>query len=254
MNTLEAQNSGIYVGTVNGDIVTITLNQSGSSVNGSMKDSQQNYELNGSLVGNQFNATAVESNLGLKFYLTGNLQGDNLSMNAQLDLFGTMTPAFNTIFQKQNFNAQGSQHQELPTSPQVIQNANAEVTAILKNKNIDPYLIGNWREESHYSSGYGSDFSGVTYTYTSFNSDYTMSDRGSKATISGSNYSGQSGGSYNGNVIPNLWYYTEGNQIMAVVNNNGKIIQVPLGKYHIENGKMLFIQANTQKKILYYRE
>jgi hypothetical protein len=244
---MDAQYSWVMMGSVNGDQVIINASVNGSQVTGNMKDSQQNYDLSGKLTNNVFEGNATNASLGINFILYGQYSGDKLVLEAYLDNQGSKLKAFEATF-----------YQAIPEAPmpssEVFSSvgSNQSVPTEVKNKSIDPYIIGTWREESHYSSGYGDNaFSGSTYNYMSFNSDHTMSDNGSEAAMSGSNYSGNSGGQTTGKIIPNLWYYTSGGKIFVHIKTDGNPTIAEIGTYYIENGKMLFTQANTAKKILY---
>jgi hypothetical protein len=249
LNITYGQVAGEYNGSVNGDPVSLSLQQNGSVLTGKMSDSHQTYTIDGKVTNNNIDAKAVEPTMGLTIFLIGSLIDNNtLQLKGDLLIAGVKTPAFNTTLTKKNSSS--------PTSSAAVTSTSNSTSRPkeLVGKTIDPNLIGRWRQESHYNSGYGSSFSGSTYSYLAFNPDHTMSDNGSSASISGSDYSGQSGGRSTPKIIANVWYYTSGNLIMAVINNNGTILIEKMGTYYIENGKMLFTQANTQKKFLYYKE
>jgi hypothetical protein len=252
---MNAQFTGQFSGTINGDNVFIDLAQSGNIVNGMMRDSKQTYTVTGSANGNLFNGKAIEASLGLTFVLKGQLNGNSLNLDGDLDLYGNITKAFSAVFSKNG----GDNTLDLEEAP-VTENNNSSpntnssssaTPSEVKNKPIDPQIIGLWREESHYSSGYGENaFHGSSYNFSSFNPDHTISQGGSQTTISGSNYSGNSGQSGLA-IVPNIWYYTSGKKVMAYIFNNGQYITVEMGSYYIENGKMLFTQANTGTKLFY---
>jgi hypothetical protein len=237
-----SQFSGTYTANVNGDHVEIILQQSGSTITGSMKDSQQSYSVAGTTSGNHIDAKSTESSYGIVIYLSGDLSGSSINMEGSMDLQGVRQPAFAVLFSKVGTTNSYSK-------PSTV--TNNSIASDVKDKAIDAAIVGLWREESHYNS---SGFSGSTYTYSSFNADHTMSNHGSQATISGADYSGNSGGQAAANVIPNIWYYTSAGKIWVYSLQNGQYTQAELGSYYIENGKMLFTQANTGKKILYYKQ
>jgi hypothetical protein len=246
-NVAYGQITGEYSGYVNGDPVALLLQQNGVVLSGKMNDSQQAYTIDGKVTNNIIDAKAVEPTMGLTILLSGSLIDKNtLQLKGDLLIAGAKTPAFNTTLTRNNTSSDAASA--------AVNSTSTSRPKELVGKTIDPNLLGRWRQESHYSSGYGSSFSGSTYSYLTFNPDHTMSDNGSAASISGSDYSGQSGGRSIPKIIPNVWYYTSGNLIMAVINNNGAILVEKMGTYYIENGKMLFTQANTQKKFLYYKD
>ncbi len=242
---IKAQLNGDFNGFVNGDNVVMSLSQSGSSVSGNMIDSKQTYTVSGTVSGNNFSGRAVEPTLGLTFLLSGIIKNNVLDINAKLDLQGQVMDAFTATFTKNTM-------EEVNTSiPTISLDKNAP--SFLKSKSIDSRLVGTWREESHYSSGSGENyFSGSTYTYQTFFANHTMSEVSSTATMSGSNYSGSSSDANQGlKIVPNVWYYTEGNKMIAYIKNGANYQSAEMGSYYIENNKMMFTQANTGKKILY---
>ncbi len=245
--SLNAQFNWMYNGSVNGDDVTIEALSKGNMVSGTMKDSKQTYQLTGQLNDNVFEGKAIESSLGITFKLVGIISENTLLLEAFLDNNGTFQNAFSATFYQMKMEAIIDNKNQNPSASNLVPNEVA-------NKPIDPLILGLWREESHYNSGYGDQsFSGSTYSYMTFNADHTMSDNGSQASMSGSNYSGNAGGQSTAKVIPNLWYYTTDGKVMAFINNNGQKLTTALGSYYIENGKMLFTQVNTGKKILYIK-
>lgn len=244
---VHAQFNWLYYGKINGDNVTMVGNYQSGKILGTMEDSQQKYDLTATSLNGIFDGSAVNAELGIKFLLKGQFTGDILNLDGYISNFGTDQKVFSAVFEKASL--------DIP-SPSVVESIDVSKSAAIpyevSTKSIDPLLIGKWREESHYSSGYGDQsFSGSTYNYMSFNSDHTMSDNGSEASMSGSNYSGTSGGQTSGKVIPNLWYYTFSGKIFVYIKTDGNPTIAEIGTYYIENGKMLFTQANTGKKILY---
>jgi hypothetical protein len=244
VSVLFSQFSGQYKGQVNGDQVHLDLIQKGNIIEGKMKDSKQTYTVKGNATDLQIKAKAFEEQLGLTFLIDGNLEGKNLTLNAQLEYNGSLQPAFQALLTKVS---EPNSSKDLTAQPESVKGLPKEVVG----KYIDPLLLGLWRSESHYSSGYGSSFSGSTYSYMEFFKNYTLADHGSQVNISDSNYSGTTGTPNGSKPIPNLWYYTQGNKIMVYLTNNGNPLVTELGTYYIENGKMLFTQVNTGKKILY---
>lgn len=247
ISNVVCQFQGKYLGTIHGDPVVIEVTQVGNSVSGIMKDSQQSYSLTGSCINYVFEGKAIEAALGISFILMGQLSENAITLDGDIEMFGSRQDAFNGTFSKVS---NESPNINVITNNSVITNLPPDV----KSKPIDPRLIGTWKQESNYLSGYASDFYGSTNSYMSFNANHTMSDKGSQVIISGSNYSGNSGGQTTGKVIPNIWYYTEGNKIMIYTTENNLNQHLELGTYFIEDYKMLFTQANTGKKILYLRE
>ncbi len=251
LNT-NAQVSGTYFSVVNGDNVEMELNEIDGQINGTMEDSKQEYTVVGTNKNGVLSLKASESTYGIVLFIQGKVVSQGIQMEADVDIYGVRQKAFSALFTKSE-NGNTNNQSVISNSSNNVSIPKANAPAGLKGKSIDPAIIGVWREESHYSSGYGSNFSGSTYTYTGFNADHTMMQYGSKVTMSGENYSGSAGGIEGGQVMPNIWFYTENGKVMCIMNNNGQLITTPIGSYFIENGKMLFTQVNTNKKIIYYK-
>ena len=111
-------------------------------------------------------------------------------------------------------------------------------------------LLGTWTKEELYQSGQGDSYMGASASESmTFLAGGRMAESGSSATISGSNYSGQSSGQGTG-VIPGLVWYTIGNQLYLQVTENGQTQNVHLGKYYVENNNMLITGTNGEKILL----
>ncbi len=93
VNSAFTQNkwSGQYEGLLNGEKVTLTLQTAGTNqLTGNMKDSENNYNVSGSFVGNKFNGKATEINLGIVFEVESVMNGSNLSTSLAIDVLGTV--------------------------------------------------------------------------------------------------------------------------------------------------------------------
>jgi hypothetical protein len=249
---LQAQYNWVLGGNVNGDFVTIRASTKEGKVTGVMEDSKQSYELTGTLIGSIFEAKASNTSLGITFLLIGRYSNNTLNIDGYIDNSGTNQKAFTASLVQAIADGMSDQSQTHQKESETSTSQTSSAPSAVESKTIDPLIIGLWKEESHYNSGYGDQaFSGSTYSYMTFNRDHTMSDNGSQATMSGSNYSGNAGGQATAKVIPNLWYFTSNGKIMVYLTENGQQLTTELGSYYIENGKMLFTQVNTGKKILY---
>ncbi|HMV24232.1 MAG TPA: hypothetical protein PKA71_07890 [Saprospiraceae bacterium] len=233
-NFLHSQISGKYHAFFNGDNISLELKQKDQAVTGTMKDSQQNYTIAGEKNATGFEGTAIDDKLGITFLITGTVSSIGLEMDFDIEYEGARTDAFVVNFEKDG------------------KGASVDKGSSKKSKKyIDPSIIGNWKHESFYSSGYGADaMSGSSVQYLSFNADGTMSDKGGEAMISGSDYSGNSGKGDGSGTVANLWYYTSGNSIIIYTMINGAEQEYPLGTYYIEDGKLLITAANGEKKLL----
>ncbi len=233
-NFLQSQISGKYHAFFNGDNISLELKQKDQVITGTMKDSQQNYAITGEKNASGFAGTAIDDKLGITFLVTGTLSATGLDMDFDIEFDGARSDAFVVNFEKDGKVASGDKG-----------------SGKKSKKNIDPNIIGNWKHESFYSSGYGADaMSGSSVQYLSFNADGTMSDKGGEAMISGSDYSGNSGKGDGSGTVANLWYYTKGNAIILYTIINGAEQEYPLGTYYIEEGKLLLTGENGEKKLL----
>jgi hypothetical protein len=231
---LFGQFSGKYSSFFNGDNIMLEIKQKDNVITGYMKDSQQNYTITAEKTEQGFEGSAVDEKIGITFLVRGTRTADGLDMDFDVDYEGNRTDAFLVNFVKEgkekNTAGEGGKKGKKP---------------------IDKRIVGQWKHESFYSSGYGADaMSGSNVQYLAFNEDGTMTDMGNQANISGSNYSGNSGkGSGNG-TVSNVWYYTKGNQIMVYTMVNGVEQEMPMGTYYIEDGKLLITATNGEKMLL----
>jgi hypothetical protein len=238
--TMTAQNNfvGTFIGTTNGDRVVLHLkNNSPTTLSGTMTDSQQTFTIAADINGNHLTGTAYEKTFNLTFQMAGTLKENQLTLTFVTVISG-QTHTMSIDFQKQSSTATSS---NVPsTTPQYKPP---------KGK-IDPQLVGLWVNTQMYSSGYGSNaMSGTTSSSLAFNADGTMSDGGSSASISGSNYSGNTGTSAS-KTIEGVQWYAENNNIYLVLTENGKTETVLLGRYYIEGTSLLITAQNGEKKLL----
>lgn len=242
-NMSQAQNpfQGTFLGELNGDRIVMTLLAQGNSLTGKMQDSQQTYEVTATQTGNRMQGQAVEQSLNLTFVLDGTLSGAELNMKMTVTVFG-ISQDMQVVFLKQGGTANTGQ---APTG-----GGNTGNTMKLPpGKSVDPRIVGNWKREEMYNSGYGDNYMSANTVYRmAFNADGTMVDGGSQATISGGNYYGNSGGSQS-QVVPNVLFYTENSNIYLIVNENGTTQTVLLGRYYIENSSLLITAQNGTKQL-----
>jgi len=215
--------------------------KSGTSYIGTMTDSHQKYSLNLELAnGKNVTGTAKEYSMGLQFEVEGIIDGDRLPLTFRFTL-GDKTDQM-----KIDFVREGS---ELPASTGTG-HVSQDAPDLPKDATHPRDLIGTWTKEELYNSGYGDNYMGAGFSESmSFLSDGQLSEGSSSATMSGSNYSGQSTGQGTG-IIPGVKWYTIGNQLYMQVTENGQTQQVHLGKYYVENGNMLITGTNGEKILL----
>lgn len=228
--------TGNYDGVFNGDQVSLTLiPNEGNQWSGTMQDSQNKYDVTGQTQNNTFSGIAVEANLGITFRMSGVLNEDILNLVLTFDYLGEKH-SMDVIFTKRK-NGDSTQ-----------QNNDLNIPVKTRDQNV----IGTWVKESNYSTGYASNGSyGAMSTRESmvFYADGAMGDGGSSTTVGGSNFSGSSSGAGTGK-IPGLYWWTEQNKILLHITENGKSQQLELGRYYIENGRMLITGTNGEKILL----
>jgi hypothetical protein len=81
--------------------------------------------------------------------------------------------------------------------------------------------------------------------------DGRVADGGSRTVVGGSGWSGSSGGSATG-VVDGVYWFTENKKLYLQADQNGKTEVQSLGKYYIENNRLL-ITADNGNKVLFYR-
>jgi hypothetical protein len=239
----DAQNAfvGTFTGQSNGDNVKLVLRSAGSTtLSGEMTDSQQKYTVKATTKGSQLTGTAFEPTLNLTFVLDGQLSGNMLVMNMTIEVLGTQ--------QKMvvNFTKQGTS-----STPSVSSTSTAAKSKLKlpSGATLSAQVVGFWVKEENYNSGYGDNFMGGSFQQgIYFNADGSVSDGGSRASMSGANYSGASSGAGGGET--GIFWYTIGNQFYLQATENGKTESVHLGKYFIENGRMLITGTNGVKMLL----
>jgi hypothetical protein len=230
--------AGTYSGTLNGDQLELTLQKgSGNALSGKMKDSQQQYEVTATINGNKLSGKAVETTWGIEFAMNGTLTGNKLNMELTLNVLGT----------KQVMNVEFLRKVAAATPSSV---SNDKKPGLPPNARNDSRLVGTWAKEELYNSGYGDNYMGSSFTQSMiFYQDGSVADGGSQSTISGSNYSGNSQGAGSGKLPGVVWYNID-NQLYLRATQNGQTETVHLGKFYIENGKMLITGPDGKKTLL----
>lgn len=229
--------AGSYEGVLDRDQVKLSLVISGkNTITGTMTDSANKYDVEGTFKGNTFTGNAQEKNLGLTFEMVSILNGNNMQTTLTLDVFGTkekMEIAFTRIGNSNNLT------QKRDKNP-------------VADKKRDPLVVGLWVKESNYNSGYGFNDSYAAMSVSEkmeFLANGSMSDGGSQAQISGSNYSGSSSSDQK-KIIEGLLWYTENQKIYLLFTQNGQSQTVELGKYFIEGKNMIITGSNGVKLLL----
>ncbi len=242
LNTLIGQNlfSGTYNGKYNGDNIVLMLqNSNNNALIGKMTDSQQSYEVVATSKDNQIQGKAVEKNLNLTFILNGQLVGSQLNMQMTLE-FNGQKQVLDVVFLKQNSAISATKPATITLSQKVkFPNGAAH----------DPNLVGLWTKSETYNSGSGDNFMGSNFEQSMvFFADGSVGEGGSRASISGSQYSGYTEGG--ARALPNVYWYNIGNQLYIYTTENGQTASTHLGKYYIENGAMLITGVSGKKMLL----
>ena len=241
-NGLIGQNpfSGTYNGKYNGDNIVLMLqNSNNNALVGKMTDSQQNYEVVATGKDNQIQGKAVEKNLNLTFILNGQLVGNQLNMQMTLELNG-QKQVLDVVFMKQD-KVISTIAPSTTTPSQKVKFPNGS--------SHDPNLVGMWTKSETYNSGSGDNFMGSNFEQSMvFFADGSLGEGSSRASISGSHYSGYTEGG--ARALPSVYWYNIGNQLYIYTTENGQTASTHLGKYYIENGAMLITGVNGQKMLL----
>lgn len=229
--TLTAQDfSGTYTGTYNGDEVVMKLTTTtANTYTGTINDSQTTYAVAAQSTGKNLKGTCTEKSLGLDMQLTGVLTGATLSLN--LSMMGAVITF---------------ELKKAGTQVAVVAAPSAQIPSDAKR---DPAVVGRWTHQSNYNSGYGQG-SMSSESVMVFYADGRLADGGSRTVTSGSDWSGSSSDQGSG-VVEGVVWYTKDRQLYLQSTENGKTETQLLGKYYIEDGKMLITAQNGNKMLLY---
>lgn len=236
---LFSQWEGTYTGVTNGDNVVMTLQQNGNSVTGFMKDSYQYFEIEGTVNSQQFTGTATEKSFQLQFKLDAAKTGDNLDCKLTITVFGELSETFFSV------------QKEGSATPEATQNPAATGDIPFpKDATFPSALAATWTQNEHYNSGSGDNFMGASFSQAmTFHSDGTLSEGGSSASMSGSNYSNQSSGNGSGKMDGIGWYAKQKN-FYLIVFSEGKWTSVLIGTWYAENNHLLITGTNGEKLLL----
>jgi hypothetical protein len=228
---------GSYKAFYNNDNMLLTLKSNGAnSLTGEMTDSQQKYIVNATTKGNAIKGTAFEATLNITFTFEGSLNGSQLPLNFTLNANG----------QTANLAINFTKNEAASAAPTTTAPPQYSKQQLPSGATNDPNLVGKWTKNESYNSGYGDNFQSGSFSQSMILfADGSVSDGGSRAGVSGSNYSGYSQGG--GQALPNVLWYNINNQLYLQATENGKSQTIHLGRYYIENGKMLITGANGQK-------
>ena len=236
---------GTFKGNVNGDAATLTLQSAGpGKVKGTLKDTYQTFEVTGETTGNRFAGDAKENTLGLAFVLLGELNGNTAEMKLVFELLGQISETPFTLIKQNSSSTTSAANNSASTK------AKTGGTSLPAGAKLDPNVVGKWTKNETYNSGYGDNFMGGNFSQSLiFMADGSVAEGSSSASIGGSNYSGSSKGAGSG-VIDGLRWYTKANMLWLSIDQNGQKQEVELGRYYIENNRMLITGKNGEKILL----
>ncbi len=232
---------GIYEGQINGDNVKVDItNQANNKIEGVMSDSYQKFNITGDINGNRMAGDAVEQTWGLKVAILGEIKGNTIDFKLVTSILGVKSETPFTVTKQSKTNQKNA-----------ASSTSANTANLAKGTSRDPKVVGRWTKNESYNSGYGDNFMGANFSQSFIlYADGGVEDGGSNASVSGSNYYGKSSDGGASNAIPGLIWYTKDSQLFFSYTQDGKTQSESLGKYYVENNKMLITLANGKKILL----
>ncbi|MCE2821298.1 MAG: hypothetical protein LW693_02610 [Saprospiraceae bacterium] len=223
--------AGKYNGVYQSEPVVLTLVASdGGAYSGVLDDSHNKYDVTARGQGGELTGQARESSLGLTLQLRGALKGNQLAL--KLGIMGVELPI--------DLYREGGG--EVPARQPV---------STVSGRQRDQALVGSWTSQSNYNSGGFGQGSMSSESTLILLADGRVADGGSRTVVGGSGWSGSSGGSATG-VVDGVYWFTENKKLYLQADQNGKTEVQSLGKYYIENNRLL-ITADNGNKVLFYR-
>lgn len=239
---LYAQWSGSYSGFANGDQIFMTLEQKGYSISGTMKDSYQNFDILGTVQDDELTGTATENSWQVEFELYATQTGDFLLCRLVYNVDG--------VNRESSFSLQKDGQNSTQTTEPIKPQAMLSAIPFPSGATFPASLAAKWTQNESYNSGSGDNFMGANFSQSmTFHSDGTLSEGGSSASMSGSNYSNQSSGSGSGKIDGIGWYAKQKN-LYLIVYNEGNWTSVLLGTWYVENNHLLITGTSGEKLLL----
>jgi len=233
--------AGNYSATLEGANVTLRLKyKHGSTYTGVMNDGYQTIKMTLERSGTTVTGEAIEPTLGITLGILGEVMGNELSLSFIVDVTGEEN-TMDILFTRDIETSQPAESTDFPEPIALVFPVGAE---------HPEEITGTWSKEEMYQSGSGTNYMGAGFTESmTFLPDGHIAEAGSAASISGSNYSGQSTGTGSG-IIQGLAWYTMGNRIFLQVTDAGKTQNLPLGTFYIEGNNMLITGTSGEKLLL----
>ncbi|MDQ3142812.1 MAG: hypothetical protein M3Q56_11265 [Bacteroidota bacterium] len=230
---------GEYTGTItNNEKVYLALSQNGHQFSGILKDEHFSYEVSARMIEKSLQGIATNTEHGLVLNLIANISNNGL--NAVLEIGGVqLNIDFARIIDQKPTEKIGQKS---------IQNSSA--IKFPPQAQHDPNIVGKWTRQSNYNSGYGAEGSMSTEESTIFHPDGSLSDGGSRTVTGGSNWTGTTESNASG-IFHGIKWYSVGNQLYFISNENNKLSTELLGRYYIEDGKMLITSIDGTKALFY---
>ncbi len=229
--------AGDYRGMLSGEPVALQLQQDGHRITGTLSDTTYSYELEASVQGQRLSGRAIQPELGLVVMLDGPIRAEGLDLNISLTLLGQT--ATERVWFSRRDSARGSNREQATDSPRAAPSGQR-----------DPAMIGHWVHEELYNSGSGADFMGTSSTQSMvLLADGRIANGGSAVHMGGSNYSGYSSDA-GGDVVAGASWSTRDQHLWFSEDATGQ--QVDLGRYFVENGRLL-LTGNNGKRMLFTR-
>jgi hypothetical protein len=240
-NTGTVRFAGHYSAKVDESNLTLIIEPKvGTTYTGILNDGYTSLTLELEQTGTSFTGIGKESSTGVEMNVAGGIEGDKLLFTLIVDPYGDGEDV------EINFTRDNSGYEEAPGVSNQIQHA----IDFPPGATHPQEMLGTWTKEELYQSGYGDSYMGAGSSQSmTFLSGGRMAEAGSSSYISGSNYSGQSEGE-GGGVIPDVTWYTIGNQLYMQGIENGQLQNIHLGKYYVENNNMLITGTNGEKILL----
>ena len=223
--------SGTYSGAIASTTATLTLQQQGAALHGTIDAQGYGYTISGTTTNGGASCTLSDSQTGARLPCEIALQGATLTLNLLVQ----------NSQQVQRVSFSFSRIETGPTLPmaQTFPTPTPQSHSVLPEGQRDPALFGQWVNSDTYISG---EFSGTTRTYVQLNPDGTVLYGGGSVTAG---VGGVSGGSSGGDVTQGLWR-TENNLLYA---RGAHTAWTLIGRYYVEGNRVLITDANGEREV-----
>lgn len=222
---------GTYSGAIAGTTATLTLQQQGAALHGTIDAQGYGYTISGTTTNDGASCTLSDSQTGARVPCEIALQGATLTLNL---LVQNSQQVQRVPF---TFSSMGTGHTS-PSAQTLLTPAPQSHSSVPEGQR-DPALFGQWVNSDTYISG---EFSGTTRTYVQLNPDGTVLYGGGSVTAG---VGGVSGGSSGGDVTQGLWR-TENNLLYV---RGAHTAWTLIGRYYIEGNRVLITAADGEREV-----